>query len=311
MSEPISAARVSVVIPFHGDPAPTVRLIEQLLGQRPAAPHEIIVADDASPVAFPSGEGWVVLRRTRNGGFGSAVNTGAAGATGELLLILNSDLTVGPGFVAEFVAAAAPWQPAVASPGLDEPGRPNAAARLWPRCRHHVAAWLAPLARLHENRRLGWLQGHDTRACAATTAVVTDWVVGAALLVPRGEFMAVGGFDEDFFMNSEEIDLQRRLQQRQVRAVYLPTVRVGHVGGGSTERQSRRLWLVEGWMRYQRKWGRPRALRWALIAASYANYGWHRLRMLRGMDVDARATLAAELGVIRAAWQRASRGAQE
>lgn len=295
---------VSVVIPFHGDPAPTLDLIAQLRAGHP--PHQIIVADDVSPTPFPDGEGWEVVRREKNGGFGSAVNSGAARATGEYLLILNSDLTVEPDFVERFVDEALPWQPALASPFLDEPGRPNAAARRWPRRFHHVAAWLAPLARLHEHRRLGWLQGHDTRGYDAHTALVTDWVVGAAMLVPRAEFEAVGGFDERFFMNSEETDLQRRLADHDVRAVYLPTVKVAHVGGGSTASDSRRVWLVEGWFRYQQQWGRPRCLRAALVAASYVNFVWHQLRRLRGSDVDPSATLRADLAVIANAWRRAN-----
>lgn len=299
------AATVSVVIPFHGNPAPTLELIAQLAAQEPHAPHEIIVADDASPTPFPTDPGWRVVRRERNGGFGSAVNSGAMQATGELLLILNSDLTVGPSFIEEFVTAARPWQPALASPHLDEPDRPNAAARLWPRRRHHVAAWLAPLARFHESRRWGWLQGHDTRGYAARHALVTDWVVGAAMLVPRAEFEGVAGFDERFFMNSEETDLQRRLAAQRVRAVYLPMVQVGHVGGGSTGGQDRRVWLVEGWFRYQQRWGQPQLLRWALVAASYVNFAWHTLRRLGGAAVRPRATLRSELEIIRRAWRRA------
>ena len=106
--------RVSVVIPHYGHPTPALALIDQL---RPQSPHEIIVADDHSPTPFPETPGVMVVRRASNGGFGSAVNAGAARASGDVLLVLNSDLDVSPTFVADLVAAAAPAARAAAGAG--------------------------------------------------------------------------------------------------------------------------------------------------------------------------------------------------
>ena len=97
---------VSVIVPHYGDHGPTSALVDSLLPQRP---HEIIVVDDASPQPFPDTSGVRLLRHERNGGFGSAVNAGARAATGDLLLVLNSDIEVGPTFVADLMAASAPW----------------------------------------------------------------------------------------------------------------------------------------------------------------------------------------------------------
>ena len=69
-----------------------------------------------------------------------------------------------------------------------------------------------PLARLRHLPVLHELVGHDTLADNTHTEVA-DWVVGAAMLLPRQAFAAVGGFDSRFHMNSEEVDLQLRLRQ--------------------------------------------------------------------------------------------------
>jgi N-acetylglucosaminyl-diphospho-decaprenol L-rhamnosyltransferase len=57
------------------------------------------------------------------------------------------------------------------------------------------------------------------------------WVSGAACLVDRAAFDAVGGFDEAFFLFKEEEDLLLRMRRRGGRVLYLPTVRVRHEGG--------------------------------------------------------------------------------
>ncbi|UJH69898.1 glycosyltransferase family 2 protein [Ornithinimicrobium sp. INDO-MA30-4] len=90
------------------------------MGQAYSGDLQIIVADDASPVPFCyDGESSLVqvVTRPSNGGFGSAVNSGAAVANLELLLILNSDVEFAAGFLADFVTQSSPWMPAVASPG--------------------------------------------------------------------------------------------------------------------------------------------------------------------------------------------------
>jgi N-acetylglucosaminyl-diphospho-decaprenol L-rhamnosyltransferase len=57
------------------------------------------------------------------------------------------------------------------------------------------------------------------------------WVSGAACLVDRAAFDAVGGFDEGFFLFKEEEDLLRRMRGGGGRVRYVPTVRVWHEGG--------------------------------------------------------------------------------
>ena len=57
------------------------------------------------------------------------------------------------------------------------------------------------------------------------------WVSGAACLVARAAFEAVGGFDPGFFLYKEEEDLFLRIRRAGGRVRYLPSVRVRHDGG--------------------------------------------------------------------------------
>ncbi len=56
----------------------------------------------------------------------------------------------------------------------------------------------------------------------------------AAVLYKKEAFEAVGGFDEDYFSYSEDIDLGFRLRLQGHKCLYLPTAVVEHVGSAST-----------------------------------------------------------------------------
>ena len=294
----VTGSGVTVVVPHYGDPGPTLRTIEDLRRQATARTVEVVVVDDCSPEPFPEAQGVTVVRRDTNGGFGSAVNSGVALATQPLLLVLNSDVTLDATFVDALVDAAQPWMPAVAGPLVRDPSGHHAnSARHFPTVGHQAVEWLTPLARHRDRRVLREAVGHDTRAVPGAVLPV-DWVVGVAMLVPVEVFRAVGGFDEGYFMNAEEVDLQRRLRAHGIPSVFIGTVSLSHVGGGSSDPAARRRWLVASRMRYAQTWGGRRRLAAALTAATAVNAVVNTGRRLAGRDVDPVATAREELRLI-------------
>lgn len=292
---------VSVVIPHYGDSEPTLHLARTLLNQVDAPSLiQIVVVDDCSPTPFPNDTPGVdVVRQAANGGFGSSVNAGARISRGDLLLILNSDLEVTDSFVADLLGASSPWMPAVTSPMVvDRAGNETWTGRRFPKIHHQTMEWLVPLARLRSREHFNDAVGRDARAHGTGCDTSVDFVVGAAMLMPRPAFEEVGGFDERFFMNSEEADLQRRLRPLGVVSVALRHPVAVHEGGGSSDPQRRRAWLVASRMKYAEKWGHPHALRAALTVATGVNLMWNGIRQMAGRDVDAIASLRSELGYI-------------
>ncbi|NLU40468.1 MAG: glycosyltransferase family 2 protein [Bacteroidales bacterium] len=70
------------------------------------------------------------------------------------------------------------------------------------------------------------------------------WASGACLFIRAQQFMAVGGFDADFFAHMEEIDLCWRLKNQGFRIVYSPQITVFHWGGATLEYNNpRKLFL--------------------------------------------------------------------
>lgn len=292
---------VTAVIPFYGDPAPTLALIKSLLAQGDDRLVQVVVSDDCSPAPFPETDGVTIVRRSTNGGFAHAVNSGVAAAAAEDVLILNSDLELAPGFLTTLLDGAAPWMPAVVSCGMTSPdGDFSSPGRHFPTVTHQVVEWLLPLVRLRRTQLLHELVGHDT-AVDGTIDQVTDWVVGALMLIPTDAYRSVGEMDETFYMNCEEVDLQRRLAQIGLPRVVLEGVTVMHEGGGSSESERRVAWVMDGRRRYTRKWGgRTGLLRLevSMIAATAVNLVWNAARRAAGSDVEPFAVARHQLDLV-------------
>lgn len=172
-----SAETISAIIPFYGEPAPVLNLIASLRAQRGVTPEnlEIIVSDDRSPIPFPDTEGVSIVRRERNGGFGSAVNSGAARARGDWLIILNSDLELGENFISSMLTALAAYPQALASPQVvGHDGKHQWVARKFPTVGHIAWEWFTPLARFKPTRLWHRGAGHDISACTALRPHGTD-----------------------------------------------------------------------------------------------------------------------------------------
>lgn len=295
---------VSVVIPHYGAPDQTVDLLADLAAQRGSVPCEVIVADDASPKPFPreiaTAYGVRLVRRERNGGFGSACNSGAAVAAAPSLLFLNSDTRVGPTFVSDLVAQSAPFQPAVTGPAVTGHGTLVATGRRWVSARHFAAEWSIPVRKLRAARGLPLDTARVAGAVGGQVAPV-DWLFGVALLMPTADFRRVGGFDERFFMNCEEMDLQRRLAETGVPAVYLGTVTIEHAGGGSSGHGPQVEWLTDARLRYADKWGFGRRLRLLLTLAAVGNAAFHGVRAALGRSTSIRAQWERDMDLI---WKR-------
>ncbi|MDO5662925.1 MAG: glycosyltransferase family 2 protein [Brachybacterium sp.] len=298
---------LGVIVPVHGPITAAHSLLRTLREPSPsAAPEIILVVDDASPVPVTAEdlpEGVELVRRKANGGFGAAVNTGLAELRARdcsHALVLNSDLEIPAELPARLVTDAAPWQPAVVGCRLvDEQGNSAYAARMFPTIGHQVIEWLVPLASLRHRDALHRAVGHDLTADRATGMVPVDWVVGAVLLLPITEVLDAGGFDEGYFMYTEEVDLQLRLHRAGIPSLLDADVHAVHPGGGSSGTEARRRrWLVGARMRYARQHGRPRMLRAAMTMATGANMVWNFGRRIAGRDVAPLAVAREELTLI-------------
>ena len=298
---------ISIVIPHYGDPQPTLDLIEQLQRQTGGVETQIIVSDDCSPEPFPEGvTGVTLVRREKNGGFGAAVNSGAREAKNEFLLIINSDVTIEDTFLRELLDGAKPWMPAVVSTVVMEEslGGSRCIGRYWPTASNMALETLDVFARFHGKDWFEKRIGNDVDAWHSPNPEVVDWAIGICLLMPTAEFWAVDGIDERYFMNCEEIDLQRKLHtQRGLPVVVLPAPLIQHVGGGSSDPDRRSAWLTDARFRYYEKWYGGPKFYLAMLASAGASFAWNGTRAALGRDVDAKGDFTRQLARIQHGWK--------
>jgi GT2 family glycosyltransferase len=211
-------ARVSLstVVVAHDSLAELRRSLPALLTQLSPG-DELIVVDNASgdgirrELADIAPEARLVAL-DRNEGFAAGANRGAGEARSELLVLLNPDAIVEPGWAE---AIRAPW-------------------------RGPWAAWMG-LVLLEDGRSIntsggilhftgfGWAGQIGEPASAAPPAPApVGFVSGACLAIPRVTWNEIGGFPEHFFMYCEDVDLSLKLRLRGEALAVVPAARVRH-----------------------------------------------------------------------------------
>jgi N-acetylglucosaminyl-diphospho-decaprenol L-rhamnosyltransferase len=203
-------------------------------------PCQVIVVDnassDGSPEMIASSYPQVVLHSNKhNPGYGAAANQAIANCETNYVVLLNSDTRLQPGGL-RALSVYLDRNPRAAIVG---PRLVNLDGTLQRSC----FPFPTPLnAFLHESalsdmvRRIPVLREHYLHTWSHMRPRVVPWVLGAALAIRREAFEAVGGFDESFFMYSEEVDLCYRLRAADWQVHFAPITSVVHVGGASTDR---------------------------------------------------------------------------
>ncbi|NNE73082.1 MAG: glycosyltransferase family 2 protein [Acidimicrobiales bacterium] len=237
---PPGLARISVVVPVYGGWEYVHRLLTDL--QAVPAIAEIVVVDDAHPEPPPADiEQWHRAvryhRRSTNGGFAAAVNTGVEHAHHEVVLVLNADLCVDPTMVAGLHERVVAEPEAIHGPQIDSGEGPQVdQQRPFPTQRSLLLEFLVPLRLAPAlDRRL---RGLDHQP--ATEPVDVDWLSGACLGFTRATFATIGPLDERFGMYVEDAEWQHRAHRLGVARRYHPDLVVRHdIGHGAFRDQAR------------------------------------------------------------------------
>lgn len=195
----MTAERTAIVVVNYG----SSQLLETNLTASAAPTDLVVVVDSWTDAAerervrlLAQRHGWLLAEPDHNTGFGGGMNLGVgqaleAGAT--TLLLLNPDARIAPGDVAHLAEQVQADETLLIAPRI---------------LRADGLPWMAALMDL---RLADGTVGSSLRRPPG--AAVMEWVSGAVMVLSAALWRRIGGFDEEYFLYWEDIDLCRRVHE--------------------------------------------------------------------------------------------------
>lgn len=201
---------------------------------------EVLVVDNESiehelnPLqqAFPTVQ-WII--NSQNHGFAKANNQALVNSRGELVLFLNPDTLVSQDAFTKCInhfsnnpLTGAIGVQMVNLKGAFLPESKRSFPSLWNSfCQLSVLASIFPTSAFWNGYALGSLDKNEVHSVAV--------LAGAFMMVRTKLVKELNGFDEQFFMYGEDIDLSKRLLDTGFQNIYLGSAIIRHVKGASKQ----------------------------------------------------------------------------
>lgn len=230
-----SSMELSIIIVNYNTKDLTKQTIESILKSNNSFNFEIIVIDNSSVEyeRYEENNQKIRVFRIENNGFGNACNYGAYKATGKYLLFLNSDTIVYDQTLGNCIDYFN-QQTNIGILGckivLENGLLDHGCKRGFPTPLNSIFYFLGldrmfPKSELFGAYRLNYLNENKIH--------YVDSVSGAFLIIPRLLFLEIKGFDEDFFMYGEDVDLCYRVKSKGLDIVYYSEALITHLKGQS------------------------------------------------------------------------------
>lgn len=191
--------------------------------------------------------GVVVIEINKNIGFGKANNIGALKAQGEILCIINPDTQIISMDISILLDL------------LDEDKKIGIVGPKIIEKNGEVQKWSAGVDLTIFEIILGKLGFSRSKKIYQSKKIKkADWVTGACLFIKKDLFLKVGGFDENFFLYYEDLDLCKRVLRNKKKIIYFPNFTVRHLGGKSSDninKQKKEYFKSQDY--YYKKWFNP------------------------------------------------------
>ncbi len=217
--------QVSVIIVNYNTYSEILKCIGSLYSFTDDIFFEIIVVDNKSPERnieylselFPE---IIVLYSNNNRGFGAGCNMGARKSKGKYILFLNPDTIVKSNVLKEFYDFMERNTNTVAvSPNFIYPnGDQGYVFNYFP----DIVWEIFELFGRGYGYRIKRFNKLINTFSTERTPLKVDWNTGACLFVSASKFSDINGFDENYFLYYEDVDLQLRLKEKGCEIYNLP-----------------------------------------------------------------------------------------
>jgi len=207
---------------------------------------EVIVVDNASSDGsleiIQNQFNWVkLIKNSRNLGYAAANNAGLGQARGEYILFLNSDTRILPETLAIMIdfmdqhpdAGVSTCRVELPSGDID-PASHRGFPTPWNALTYFVGLEkLFPQSKFFSGYHQGWKNLSHVHEI--------DSPAGAFFLTRKAVLDQIGGFDDQFFMYAEDLDLSLRVKRAGWKIMYVPSTKIIHYKKKSGRASSHRL----------------------------------------------------------------------
>jgi GT2 family glycosyltransferase/protein-L-isoaspartate O-methyltransferase len=218
---------VSIAIPVHDALQVTLECLLAIAQHTDQGTYEVVVVDDASSSSTAACLAGLrpirYFRQEQQAGFGATCNHAVARCRAPLVVLLNSDTQVQPGWLAALTAPLAEPSVGMVGPMLLFPN--GVLQEAGGRLRADGSGEMVGL-------------GEDAGAPRFQVRRNVDYVSGACAAFRKADFERLGGFDARFApAYAEDADLCLQMQHAGLRVVYEPAARVVHHLSQTTQSQ--------------------------------------------------------------------------
>ena len=220
---------ISIVIVTYNSRSLICDLLDSISAALAGTTAEVVVVDNDScdgTAEYVAGRDDCILVRSTNVGYAAGINRGVMESQkAEAILALNPDVILHPNSLPPMLRALRRENAGIVVPQVRS-GKGDLSLSL--RREPSILRSLGLTA-----TRLGVFSEYMNKRSLYASPRIVDWAVGAAMLMSRECYDRLGGWDETYFLYSEETDLCLRARDRGFLTVYEPSSVVLHIGGQS------------------------------------------------------------------------------
>ena len=214
-----------------------------------------------------------MLENTENIGFARANNQGVALAKGEFICVLNPDTVVAKETFTTLLHSVAVHK----ETGITGVKLVNGSGDFLPESKRNIPTPLVSLGRF-TGAAFTFFKPYYANHITTNGNGKVSVLVGAFMFCNRKKFLDVGGFDEDYFMYGEDIDLSYKFLKAGFQNYYLGEISCIHYKGESTIRNKQYYQRFYGAMKifYKKHFSK------SIITATIVIAAIHLLSIVKG-----------------------------
>jgi len=244
--------KISVVIVTYNSITLIDRCLQPLLNDAYSELQIVIWDNNSSDGTFEYIKGRYpdvnIQGGTKNLGFAAGNNAAFQFCEGDYILLLNPDAFLKTFDQVKMLVSYLTNNPDVAAVGpmlINANGSHQVGDAGWSHTLTNVIGHSLFLHRILPNFKSIYL----TRpALFVREFVEVDWICGACMLVRRDVIGRVGGLKEEIFMYGEDVEWCERMRRIHVRLLYIPTIQVLHLQGGTQKDSEETLFVSRKWI---------------------------------------------------------------